>query len=74
MLPSNDKWSFVCVLSSLNLLHYDKWKDTDADLHQDTHRLQNAQPRQREAQDPGQPLWGDRALRLRGRLGLSVAG
>ena len=30
MLPSNDKWSFVCVLSSLNLLHYDKWKDTDA--------------------------------------------
>ncbi len=30
MLPSNDKWSFVCVLSSINLLHYDKWKDTDA--------------------------------------------
>lgn len=30
MLPSNDKWSFVCVLSSLNLLHYDQWKDTDA--------------------------------------------
>ena len=30
MLPSNDKWSFVCVLSSLNLLYYDKWKDTDA--------------------------------------------
>ena len=30
MLPSNDKWSFVCVLSSLNVLHYDKWKDTDA--------------------------------------------
>ncbi|WP_298341200.1 ribonucleoside-diphosphate reductase subunit alpha [uncultured Algibacter sp.] len=30
MLPSNDKWSFVCVLSSVNLLHYDKWKDTDA--------------------------------------------
>ena len=30
MLPSNDKWSFVCVLSSLNLLHYDNWKDTDA--------------------------------------------
>ncbi|WP_103072113.1 ribonucleoside-diphosphate reductase subunit alpha [Aquimarina sediminis] len=30
MLPSNDNWSFVCVLSSLNLLHYDQWKDTDA--------------------------------------------
>ncbi|MBU2927936.1 ribonucleoside-diphosphate reductase subunit alpha [Winogradskyella psychrotolerans] len=30
MLPTNDKWSFVCVLSSINLLHYDKWKDTDA--------------------------------------------
>jgi len=30
MLPSNDEWSFVCVLSSINLLHYDKWKDTDA--------------------------------------------
>jgi len=30
MLPSDHKWSFVCVLSSINLLHYDKWKDTDA--------------------------------------------
>ena len=30
MLPSNDKWSFVCVLSSLNVLYYDKWKNTDA--------------------------------------------
>ena len=30
MLPSNDDWSFVCVLSSINVLHYDKWKDTDA--------------------------------------------
>jgi len=30
MLPSNDDWSFVCVLSSVNLLHYDKWKNTDA--------------------------------------------
>jgi len=30
MLPSNDNWSFVCVLSSVNLLHYDKWKNTDA--------------------------------------------
>ena len=30
MLPSNDSWSFVCVLSSINLLHYDKWKETDA--------------------------------------------
>lgn len=30
MLPSNDEWSFVCCLSSINLLHYDKWKDTDA--------------------------------------------
>ena len=30
MLPSNDSWSFVCCLSSLNVLHYDQWKDTDA--------------------------------------------
>jgi len=30
MLPSNNDWSFVCCLSSINLLHYDKWKDTDA--------------------------------------------
>ena len=30
MLPSNDNWSFVCCLSSINLLHYDKWKETDA--------------------------------------------
>ena len=30
MLPSNEDWSFVCCLSSINLLHYDQWKDTDA--------------------------------------------
>ena len=30
MLPSNEKWSFVCCLSSLNVLHYEEWKDTDA--------------------------------------------
>ena len=30
MLPSNENWSFVCCLSSINLVHYDKWKDTDA--------------------------------------------
>ena len=30
MLPSNDKWSFVCCLSSLNVLYYDDWKNTDA--------------------------------------------
>ena len=30
MLPSDHHWSFVCVLSSINLLHYDKWKNTDA--------------------------------------------
>lgn len=29
-LPSNEDESFVCVLSSMNLLHYDEWKDTDA--------------------------------------------
>ena len=29
MLPSNPDWSFVCCLSSVNLLHYDEWKDTD---------------------------------------------
>lgn len=30
MLPDNDRWSFVCNLSSMNLLHYNEWKDTDA--------------------------------------------
>lgn len=30
MLPSNENESFVCCLSSMNLLHYDDWKDTDA--------------------------------------------
>jgi len=30
MLPSNPDETFVCVLSSMNLLHYDDWKDTDA--------------------------------------------
>lgn len=29
-LPTNADESFVCVLSSMNLLHYDTWKDTDA--------------------------------------------
>ncbi len=29
-LPSNEEWSFVCCLSSINLLHYEKWKNTDA--------------------------------------------
>jgi ribonucleoside-diphosphate reductase alpha chain len=30
MLPSSPEESFVCCLSSLNLLHYDEWKETDA--------------------------------------------
>ena len=29
MLPSKADWSFVCCLSSINVLHYDDWKDTD---------------------------------------------
>lgn len=29
-LPTNEEWSFVCCLSSMNLLYYDDWKDTDA--------------------------------------------
>lgn len=29
MLPSNERLSFVCCLSSINVLHYDAWKDTD---------------------------------------------
>lgn len=29
MLPSKPDWSFVCCLSSINLRHYDEWKDTD---------------------------------------------
>lgn len=28
-LPSNENESFVCCLSSLNLLHYEEWKETD---------------------------------------------
>ena len=30
MLPADNDHSFTCVLSSINLLHYDEWKDTDA--------------------------------------------
>lgn len=29
-LPDNDEESFVCDLSSMNILYYDEWKDTDA--------------------------------------------
>ncbi len=29
-LPATPQESFVCCLSSLNALHYDEWKDTDA--------------------------------------------
>ena len=29
-LPTNKHWSFVCDLSSLNLVYYEEWKDTDA--------------------------------------------
>lgn len=29
MLPSDADASFVCCLSSVNLLHYDRWKDTN---------------------------------------------
>jgi ribonucleoside-diphosphate reductase alpha chain len=29
MLPSSETESFVCCLSSVNLLHYNAWKDTD---------------------------------------------
>ncbi len=30
MLPSSQEWSVVCDLSSMNLLYYEAWKDTDA--------------------------------------------
>ena len=29
-LPNNVEWSFVCNLSSMNLLTYDEWRETDA--------------------------------------------
>lgn len=29
-LPSSETETFTCVLSSINLLHYDEWKETDA--------------------------------------------
>ena len=29
-LPNNEEWSFVCNLSSMNVLYFDEWKDTDA--------------------------------------------
>jgi len=29
-LPDNHEWSFVCDLSSMNVVHYDEWKNTDA--------------------------------------------
>lgn len=30
MLPDHDEESFVCCLSSMNVLHFDEWKNTDA--------------------------------------------
>lgn len=30
MLPSDERRSFVCCLTGMNLRHYDAWKDTDA--------------------------------------------
>lgn len=30
MLPASEEESFVCCLSSMNLLHYNEWKDMDA--------------------------------------------
>ena len=30
MLPNNDEESFVCDLSSMNILYYEEWKDTNA--------------------------------------------
>jgi ribonucleoside-diphosphate reductase alpha chain len=30
LLPTSDDISFVCCLSSINLRHYNEWKDTDA--------------------------------------------
>lgn len=30
MLPASEEESFVCCLSSMNLLYYDEWKNTDA--------------------------------------------
>lgn len=30
LLPSNEEWSFVCDLSSMNALHFDEWVTTDA--------------------------------------------
>lgn len=29
-LPNHQNWSFVCDLSSMNVLYYDEWKNTDA--------------------------------------------
>lgn len=29
-LPANQDWSFVCNLSSMNVLYFDEWKNTDA--------------------------------------------
>ncbi len=30
LLPSDEKWSAVCDLASMNILYFDEWKDTDA--------------------------------------------
>lgn len=30
MLPTDSKWSFVCCLSSMNVLHFEEWRATDA--------------------------------------------
>lgn len=33
MLPSDERHTFTCVLSSMNVARYDEWKDTDAVFH-----------------------------------------
>ena len=30
MLPTSSEESFVCCLASMNIVHYDEWKNTDA--------------------------------------------
>lgn len=29
MLPTTSEWSFVCCLASMNVLHFEEWKNTD---------------------------------------------
>lgn len=85
-LPASESESFICCLSSMNLLHFDEWKDTDAveilTYFLDTvitefiERVKYKIEKAAEAEHP-HPTFMERALRFAERhraIGLGVLG